>query len=131
MLLLVHGFGAPGSAWAGCGHPVSSQPDPFRELNALDVIVMGGSSSVSHDGVPRSPLESPAHGSRCSGLSCSSRDPLPVSTASTALDGSQQWCAAPGTLVDLDTRPAAGRTNDEPSATATDEKSSIFHPPRV
>jgi len=48
----------------------------------LDAIFMAGSSSPSHDGLSRSPLEPPARHSPCSGLSCSSRDPLPISTAS-------------------------------------------------
>jgi hypothetical protein len=131
VLLVVHGFGAPRSAWASCGHPLSAQRNPFLDLYLLDEILMVGSSSFSHDGPPRSPLDPPARRSRCSGLSCSSRDPLPISTASPGLDSSQQWGAAAGTLVDPDIRSAAGRAFDEPSPTATGEKTSIFHPPRV
>jgi hypothetical protein len=131
VLLLVHGFGAPRSAWAGCGHPVGSQSGSFGDLYRLDAIFMAGSSATQHDGLSRSPLQPPAHRSPCSGLSCSSRDPLPISTASPGPDSSQQWGAANGALVNLDTTPPAGRTCDEPAPTTTGEKSSIFHPPRV
>jgi hypothetical protein len=128
LLLVVSGLGAPGSAWAGCSHPLGSQPDRFGDLYRLDVIFMGGSSSLPRDGQP---LEPPARRSPCSGLTCSSHDPLPISTASSGLDSAQQWGAALGTPVDLKTKSLAGRTFDEPSPTTTGEKTSIFHPPRV
>jgi hypothetical protein len=131
LLLAVSGFGAPRSAWAGCGHPLDSQSDPFRDLHWLDAIFMVGSSSHLHDGVTGSPLEAPTRRSPCSGLACSSRDPLPISTASPGFDSSQQWGTPLGTLDDLDTIAPTGRTSDEPAPTATGEKTSIFHPPRV
>ena len=40
MLLVAQGFGAPASAWAGCGHPAGSQSDPFRELRRLDAVFL-------------------------------------------------------------------------------------------
>ncbi len=42
VLLVLHGFGATRSAWAGCGHPAGSQSDPFRDLHRLDAIFMTG-----------------------------------------------------------------------------------------
>ena len=130
LLLLASGLGAPRSAWAGCNHPADSPSDPFRDLYQLDAIFMAGSSH-SLDGMSRSPLEAPARRSPCSGLSCSSRDPLPISTASPGLESSQQWGAALVALVDLDTNSPAGRTFNEPAPAATGEKTTIFHPPRV
>ncbi len=131
LLLAVSGFVAPRSAWAGCSHPASSQRDPFLDLYRLDAIFMAGSSSDSQDGLSRSPLESPARRSPCSGLSCSNRDPLPISTTLPGLESSQQWAVPLGALVDLDTQSLTGRTFDEPAPTASDEETSIFHPPRV
>jgi hypothetical protein len=131
LLLVVDGVGAPRSAWAGCGHPLGSQSDPFHDLYRLDAIFMTGSSYPSHDGLTPLPLEAPVRRSPCSGLSCSSRDSLPISTASPGLDSSQQRGATLGSLVDLATKSAAGRTFDEPPLLATGEKISIFHPPRI
>ena len=130
LLLLVSGFAAPRSAWAGCGHPLDSQSDPYRDLHRVDAIFKVGSSLHSHDGMSRSPLESPARRSPCSGLSCSTRDPLPISTTSPGLESSQQWGASLGALIDLDANSPAGRTFDEPAPAATGKKASIFHPPR-
>jgi hypothetical protein len=131
LLLVASGFGAPRSAWAGCSRPLSSQSDPFLDLYRLDAIFMAGSSSHSQEGVSRSPLKSPARRSPCSGLSCSARDPLPISTASPGIESSEQWGASLGTLVGLNTQSAAGRTFDEPTPTAIGQSTSIFHPPRV
>jgi hypothetical protein len=131
LLLVASGLGAPGSVWADCSHRAGSQSDPFLDLYRLDAIFMAGSSSESHDGVSQSPLESPARRSPCSGLSCSSRDPLPISTASPGVENSDQWGTPLGSLVNLDTKSPAGRTFDEPAPIATGEKTSIFHPPRI
>ena len=131
VLLVVHGYGAPCSAWARCGHPVGSQPGSFGELYRLDLIFMAGLSSTSHDGLSRSPLELPARHSPCSGLSCSSRDPLPISTASPGPLSSQQWGAAFVVLVDLDTTSPSGRTFDEPAPSAIGEKRFHLDPPRA
>ncbi len=130
LLFVASGFGAPRSASAGCSHPLGSQSEPLLELYRLDAIFMAGSSSDSRDDVSRSPLESPARRSPCSGLSCSSRDPLPISTASPGLESSQQWGATLCALVDLPTESPTGRTFDEPAPIAAAEKPSIFHPPR-
>jgi hypothetical protein len=131
LLLVASGFGAPRSAWAGCIHPPGSQSDSFLDLYRLDAIFMAGSSPDLHDGVSRSPLESPARRSPCSGLSCSTRDPLPISTASPGLASSHQWGATVGALIDLDNQSSTSRTFDEPAPIAVGEKTSIFHPPRV
>jgi hypothetical protein len=131
LLLVVSGFGTHGSAWAGCIHPVGSQSDPFADLFRLDAIFMAGSSIDSHDGISRSPFESPARPSPCSGLSCSSRDPLPISTATPGLEIFRQWGTPLGAVVDHNTKSAFGRTFDEPTLVAAGEKTSIFHPPRL
>jgi hypothetical protein len=131
VLLVAAGWGAPGSARADCSHRAASQSGPFIDLFRLDAIIMVGSSSVSHDRVSQSPLESPAHRSPCSGMSCSSRDPLPISTASPGVETSHQWGTPLGAVVDLEAQAPAGRTFDEPAPTASGEEASIFHPPRV
>ena len=128
LLLVASGFGAPRSASAGCSHPLGSQSEPLLELYRLDAIFMAGSSSDSRDEVSRSPLESPARRSPCSGLSCSSRDPLPISTASPGLESSQQWGATLCALVDLADQhlPPAGRSTSRPrSPPAKNPPSSI------
>jgi hypothetical protein len=131
LLLVVQAVVAPRSAWAGCSHPASAHVDPFVDLYPLDSIFMAGFSSDSPDGSSRSPVDLPARHSPCSGLSCSTRDPLPISTASPGLESSHQWGATLGALIDLDTQSSTGRTFDEPAPIAVGEKTSIFHPPRV
>jgi hypothetical protein len=132
VLVVLHDFCVTRSAWAGCNHLVGSRSDPFLDLHRLDELIVSGSISPSKDGLSQSPLGRPGQGRRgpCSGLSCSSRDPLPVSTAAHGLAGSDQWGAL-GVLVVPDATPPPCRTIDEPALSAAGEKSSIFHPPRV
>jgi hypothetical protein len=131
VLFLVQGFGAPPSAWAGCTHPAASQSDPYRDLYRIDTLFMGGASSPADDGLTQSPLEPPARRSPCSGLSCSSRDPLPTSTTAPAVEGSQQWGSLGGMRVVIRTTSLYSRALDEPAPADAGDKTSIFHPPRV
>jgi hypothetical protein len=131
MLLVIQCIVAPDLAWAGCSHPIGSQSDPFRDLRQLDALFAAGPSSISDGDLSRFPMELPARRSPCSGMSCSSRDSLPISTAVPVVEGPQQWVAALVFLTDLDAAAPAGRTDDEPASAATGEDTSIFHPPRA
>jgi hypothetical protein len=133
MLLAVGLFTAPGSARAGCSHPVTSRSDRLANLHQLDELIMSGtSSSLRHDGdqsrqaPPGSPLRTP-----CSGPSCSNgRVPLPISTMSPGPDGRDRWGNL-GIAVVVDDTSVSNRTFDEPSPAPACDRSSIFHPPRV
>ena len=129
MLLLVIGFAAPNTAWAGCSHLVGSRSDPFMKLQQLDELILSGTSTgdgwQSPQGRPNSPRRAP-----CSGASCSSRVPVPVSTISPGPEGRDRWGAL-GVVVVVDNTSAQARTTDGPALASSGEKSSIFHPPRV
>ena len=132
VLLAVHGFGLVNSAWAGCRHPSGSQSDPFRDLYRLDALLFSaGSFSHSRDSLSELPAETPARPSPCSGMSCSSRDSLPVSTGSPTFDSPHQWVVALFALIDLDPNSRALRMVHEPVRITAGEKTAIFHPPRV
>jgi hypothetical protein len=131
LLLLLCWAGSPRAARAGCDHLIQSRLDPFHEINQLDELVVAG-NSARPDGFSRSPFDRPLpyRSSPCSGLSCSSRFPLPVSTASIVIDGSQQW----GTLampVTVESKSPDRATRDESLPSSHRGNSSIFHPPRV
>lgn len=107
LLLMLQWLCASPSAWASCGHLVTSRSERLLDLNRLDGVVVSGSDRV--------PDEPPLPGSQapCSGLSCSSRDPLPVSTATVGYGGPSEQCA---TLMPLMTftsksRPRSTRTS--------------------
>ena len=72
---------------------VGSRSDPSRRLYGLDELIVAGTSSVSARrlGSIRRDRSMPARRVPCSGLSCSRRVPLPVSTASQGPDGPDQW----------------------------------------
>jgi len=132
MLLLIHGFCAPRSAWAGCNHLVVSKSDRLLGFNQLDALIVGGSSSTLSDDMAHDPLEEPwsKRPTPCSGPGCSSRVPMPIPTTIPAPDGTQQW----GTLSVPVIVPAASpleRMTAEPAPDSSREDSSIFHPPRV
>jgi hypothetical protein len=120
LLLVLQGFCAR-SAWAGCNHFVRSQTDPMLNASRLDELVAGG----------------PAHGqpaperrhAQCSGMSCSSQTPLPVSTANPVPERSDQWGALPALAIVRITSPHA-RIAHEPAPCRSILKASIFHPPR-
>jgi hypothetical protein len=131
VLLMLCWAGAPRAARAGCDHIVQSRLDPFHEVNQLDELIVAG-ASASPDGFSRSPFDRPLpyRSSPCSGISCSSRIPLPVSTASIATDGSQQWCTLAVPFM-VESESPGRATRDESRPSSTSEISSIFHPPRV
>ncbi len=124
VLLMLLCASAPRTASAGCDHLVQSRLDRIHQINNLDELVIG---TLSHSPFDRS---LPGRSSPCSGLSCSSRFPLPVSTASIATDGSQQWGALDVPIA-AEPKSAARRAADESLPPSSAEKSSIFHPPRV
>jgi hypothetical protein len=132
MVLMVHSFCAPGAAEASCSHRIGSSSTLISHRYALDDLIMGGSTSVSEGGLDQSPHHRSVPGPRvpCSGLSCSSKVPLPVSTASMRNDRSDQW-GMPGILVVLDAPVSPVRINDEAYLHSLGQNSSIFHPPRV
>jgi hypothetical protein len=130
VLLIVHCVGSPRSAWAGCSHPPGASTVPFRDLYRLDTILMGEAPSSPFVGLSQFPPESPARRSPCSGMSCSSRDPLPVSTASPGARAAQQWCSLDALAVCHMINSWNCRALDEPVPAASGPKTSIFHPPR-
>jgi hypothetical protein len=133
MLLVVIGFAAPDTAWAGCSHLVGSRSDPFMKLQQLDDLILFGSSTSPGGNGGQSPLGRPDLPRRtpCSGASCSSgRVPLPVSTITQGPEGRDRWGAL-GAGVVADNTSAQVRTTNEPALASSGEKSSIFHPPRV
>src|SRR5206468_9847811 len=93
VLLLVHGLGAARSAWAGCNHLVVSKSDRLLGFHGLDALMVGGSSSAVSDDQTQDPLGEHRSKQRtpCAGPGCSSRVPVPVSTASQGSGGSDQW----------------------------------------
>ena len=131
MLLVVQGFGAPTSAWAGCGHPAGSQSDPFREFRRIDALFDTASLSRTHAQLPGLPLERPPGGLPCSGMSCSSRDSLPISTSSPKIESPRQWVAALFAAIDLASNSSSAWPVDEPEDVPVGEKMSVFHPPRA
>lgn len=130
LVLLIEGAVAPASVWAGCGHPVGSQSDPFRELRRFDSLLGLTSASLTHEEPPGFPLESPINRRPCSGMSCSSRDSLPISTGSPRIEGPHQWVALVANLH-VDGSSPAVRIADEPAVVAIGEKTAVFHPPRA
>jgi hypothetical protein len=131
VLLMLLCVSAPRTASAGCDHLIQSRLDPFYDINQLDGLVIAG-TFADPDGFSGSPFDRsmPGRSSRCSGLSCSSRFPLPVSTASIAADGSPQWGTLGVPFVVESTSPSRGTRNESRPLTSG-EKSSVFHPPRV
>jgi hypothetical protein len=121
---------APPAVQAGCSHLVVSASDRFLHDNQLDALITGGSSSSIADDLAQDPLkeQGPKRPTPCSGPGCSSRVPLPVSTASQVLDGSDQWVAL-SAVVRLAVASPPCRTVDEPAARPAGRKPSIFHPP--
>src|SRR5262245_56120000 len=115
LLLLVHGFGAPRSAWAGCNHLVLSRSDLLLAFNQLDVLIAGDSSGLSSDDLATDPLgqQGPKRPTPCSGLSCSNRVPLPVPMAFPGSHRVDQWGVL-STVDLLSITSLHGRTVDEP-----------------
>ncbi len=129
VLLLVHALGASHSAWAGCNHRVSSRSDAFVKFDQLDGLIQGNSIAPSSDDPARS-SQGPNRNRPCSGMSCSGRVPLPLSTAPQGPEGADQWGALATAAVVLSGAPSA-HPSDEPGRRASGQAASIFHPPRV
>ena len=129
-LLLIQGFSAPRLAWAGCNHLVVSRLDSSMDFNRLDELVPARSASFSADDPARSPLGPgvPERRTPCTGMSCSSRAPLPASTVSSEPRNVDQWGAL-GALVVPEPLLALDRSHEQPISGRAGYKPSIFHPP--
>jgi hypothetical protein len=129
LLLLVHCIGAPRIARAGCSHDVRSQSDPFQRISQLRSDLLANSnvlpSQNSAEGLPE-----PTRHKRCSGLSCSNRDPLPSPTGFHFFEGLQQWGAL-AKLSALLRSSSFARRFDEPRPSTCDQANLVFHPPRA
>ena len=99
------GIGCASAALAGCGHLPGAQSDPFRDLFPLDAIFTASTPAGGRDDLAAFPARSPARHSPCSGMSCSSRESLPISTTSPGIEAPHQWVASLFALVDLPTNP--------------------------
>jgi hypothetical protein len=132
MVLMVHGVCAPTAARADCSHRAGLPSAAISSLYGLDELIVTGNSSVSEDGWALSLHDWPVPRPRvpCSGLSCSSRVPLPVSTASTGHDRSDQWGTLEVPVVCDESSPPTG-SFDGPAPWSVGQNSFIFHPPRV
>jgi len=130
LLLLVHGLGTARTAWAGCSHLVFSNADRLLTFNHLDALIIGNSPSPITGEPTQGPREPAGRNRRapCSGLGCSSRVPLPVSTASPGSDGSDQWVSLHA-AVSLGAALPFGRTIDEPTDQPSGQEAPIFRPP--
>jgi hypothetical protein len=133
MLLLVDGLGAPGSAWAGCNHLVTSRSDRSLDFNRLDTLLLVDSAAeLSHEEAQDPLGQGPQRPKRrlpCSGPGCSGRAPLPVSTAALEREGFDQWGALSArAMLPIESPP--GRTIDEPAPRLSEPADPIFHPPR-
>jgi hypothetical protein len=130
LLLLVHSLGTARTAWAGCGHRVVSNSDLPLSFNHLDAIVIGDSPSPIAGQPAQGPGEPAGQNRRapCTGPGCSSRVPLPVSTASPGSDRSDQWVSLRA-AVSLGAALPCGRTIDEPTDRPTGGGAPIFRPP--
>ena len=133
-LLLALGFcAAPASAWAGCGHLVTTRSDRAAKLHQFDDLILGNSPSSPGQNGGESPagLPGPPRRLPCSGPSCSNNvPPLPVSTLSSNPDGRDRWGSLAVAAV-VDNTGVYSRTLDEPSLAPASEKPAIFHPPRA
>jgi hypothetical protein len=130
IVLLVHEFFAPRAAEAGCNHLVFSQSDRLVDFNRLDTLIVAASSSLPSMEQAQDPLrqQPPERRVPCSGASCSSRVPFPVSTASRGFKGFDQWGAL-SALVRKQFVSPAEKTIAKPALRSTVYKLSIFHPP--
>jgi len=120
---------APRAISAGCNHLVVSQSDRLRDFHRLDVLIVGTSFVTNLAGTPGDPAQ-PVPGRRlpCSGPSCSSRVPAPLSTVSQGSDGVDQWGNLNAAILQQPVTPS-GMITDQPRPTSLGRKPSIFHPP--
>ena len=130
VVLMVHGFCAP--ARASCSHRVGTPSALISSLYGLDELILTGISSVSENSPGQSHRNRsiPGHRAPCSGLSCSGRVPLPISTALLVQDQSNQWGKLGARLMlDLSSLPAKLIEGTSPHSVR--QSASIFHPPPV
>lgn len=130
--LIVQGFYAPGSASASCSHRPGASSTSLFNLHRFDELILQGASSRSDDNLLSSSNNPslPRPRGACSGLSCSSHVPFPVSSTIQRHDQSDRW-VAPGLPIIPDKGSAPAQTTDEPTPSPTGQISSIFHPPRI
>jgi hypothetical protein len=89
VLLLAQGFCAPGTAWAGCGHLVTSESDIARQRSLLSPLLDDLAGRSDGNSMPQ-----PAR--TCSGAFCSGQPATPAVPAGTfdrPVD-SWAWCAS-------------------------------------
>ena len=124
LLLAVHGVCMSRSATAGCSRLVHSHSDRQPDAYGLDaLIIVSMEDGTTDPGSPRPP-------SPCSGLSCSSRDSLPLSSATPGGGSSSEHgfvFPAPRLRRDSSCQRSAP---DGATPLSTVEPSTIFHPPR-
>lgn len=129
-LLLIQGFLAPNLARAGCNHLVTSRFDSSLDINRLGEWIAAPSAPASADDPVRYPVgpRPPRRQTPCSGMNCSSRVPLPISTVSPEPRNIDQWgnLSAPRAL---EPGRALNREVEQPHLDQRGYKPSIFHPP--
>ena len=130
-VLAVQAFCSSGDLWASCSHRTGSASVPISSLYHFNELIVGRTSSYVSGGstLPPRSQSSPRPGGACSGLSCSSRAPLPASTTFQGPDWSDQWGTLE-TITILGIR-SAPRASDDPTLHPTGHISGVFHPPRV
>jgi hypothetical protein len=124
VLLVAEVLIAPGAAWAGCNHLVHPRSDMAADARGLDAMIVAGAPAP---GVPHTP----ANHAPCSGLGCSSRDPLPVSSTVVADARFYEQGCSQRRLAFLNFPARAFRAPHETFFVSEGEPTSIFHPPRV
>jgi hypothetical protein len=128
VLLALNPICAPRSVFAGCNQLAISQSDSFSRLNRIDELIV----SVAPTSHVQSPLDrrEPRNESRCSGMGCTDRDPLPASTTSRGSYGASELGLLVAVVIPLAVSPRV-RTLNEPADSLAGEASTVFHPPRV
>src|SRR5262245_2345684 len=106
MLVLAGLFVAPTATAAGCNHLVTSRTDPLVNFVQLDELIVGRLLPSVQVDRGQSPLDQPDAPRRapCSGLSCSSRIPMPVSSITPVPGGRERWCSL-GAVAAADNTP--------------------------
>jgi hypothetical protein len=132
IFVLLLGQAAPPMAHAACSHLVTSYSERSLDFNHLDSLILAGSRAPGvTNGVEELSRQS---GSKdrwpCTGARCSSRVPVPSSTASQGSGGFDQWGNLSTDLFDQIITPL-DKTVFGPAPHAFGRKPSIFHPPPV
>ena len=132
LLFLVLCHAAPRTALAACDHRATARVSRSADWNHLDPLIVGDRSTLVSDNrandrlpTPRPPIPRP-----CSGPNCSSKVPVPNSTASQASGSFDHWGNLPAAVLDqavVSAEPALS----EPTPHSQSSRPSIFHPPPV